>query len=185
MGMRIGPALLAAAVLLALAGCVPSAAPSTAEPSASATPVFASDAEALAAAEKAYAAYQEVSDQIGADGGSEPERLIGLVTGKLKQSDLIGYQKLRTEKWHVVGSTKVSAATLQSADLSSAAAKDAVFVYLCLDVSGVDVLDIAGNSVVSATRPSSQAFLVSFDRLGKKLLPSSRNSWTGPATCKS
>ena len=183
--MRTGLPFLAVAVLLSLAGCVPSDSHATAAPSASATPVFASDAEALAAAEKAYAAYQAVSDQIGADGGSDPDRLDGLAAGKLKRDDLSGYKKLRDEQWRVVGTTKISNATLQSADLSSNAVKEAVIVYLCLDVGGVDVLDSAGQSVVAATRPEVQAFQVGFDRHGTTLLPSSREPWTATDACAS
>ncbi|MBW4033634.1 MAG: hypothetical protein HIU88_13400, partial [Acidobacteria bacterium] len=61
MGMRTGRLTLAVAMLLALVGCVPTGQHAASSPTASLTPVFASDAEALAAAEKAYAAYLKVS----------------------------------------------------------------------------------------------------------------------------
>ncbi|MES1170616.1 MAG: hypothetical protein ABUL47_08010, partial [Leifsonia sp.] len=60
--MRTGPVLAAAVLLAVLAGCVPTGTP-TKSPRATATPVFASDAEALAAAEKAYAAYESAVDR--------------------------------------------------------------------------------------------------------------------------
>src|SRR3954462_13593979 len=62
-GMRTAPLLATAALLLALAGCVPTDSHPTSWPHPSATPVFASDAEALAAAEKAYAAYEAAVDR--------------------------------------------------------------------------------------------------------------------------
>ncbi|HEU0205628.1 MAG TPA: hypothetical protein VFQ74_02915, partial [Pseudolysinimonas sp.] len=63
MDMRTGSLLVTAALLVALAGCVPTNAHPSESPSATATPVFASDAEALAAAENAYAAYQAAVDK--------------------------------------------------------------------------------------------------------------------------
>ena len=61
--------LAAAFVLAALSGCVQTTEKPTPTPTAAATPAFASDEEALAAAEKAYAAYLAVLDDVTADGG--------------------------------------------------------------------------------------------------------------------
>ncbi len=184
MGMRTGPFLVAAALLLALAGCVPTGTGGSPSPSASATPVFASDAEALAAAEKAYAAYLTVSDQIANDGGKDPERLDGLALRTLLSDDRYGFQSFADKGWHSVGTTTLTKTILQSTDLGTEATNQgAVTVYLCEDVSGVDVVDMNGVSVVSAGRPKQQQFQVSFDLVQSRLIPSEREPWAGSSIC--
>jgi hypothetical protein len=179
--MRTGSLLASAALLLALAGCVPVDSPSSASPSASATPVFASDAEALAAAEKAYAAYLKVSDAIANDGGKNAKRLEGLATGSLLSDDLEGFKSFAAKRWHSVGKTRLTTTVLQSANRE--VGQGAVVVYLCEDVSGVDVVDENGVSVVSAGRPKLQQFQVQLDFVSSKLIPSDREPWTGSDIC--
>jgi hypothetical protein len=182
--MRSGPLVVAAALLLALVGCVPTGTPS-ASPRPTATPVFASDAEALAAAEKAYAAYLKVSDEIANDGGKDPERITAVSTGTLTQDDLAGFESFSTKGWHSVGQSRVQSLTLQSADTHvTGAAVDVVAVYLCENVSAVDVVDSTGVSVVSASRPDFQQFEITFDLVKSTLLPSDREPWTGPSICR-
>jgi len=180
--MRTGSLLVTATLLLALTGCVPVDSHPTSSPSASATPVFASDAEALAAAQKAYAAYLKVSDEVANDGGKDPKRLEGLATGSLLSDDLAGFESFAAKHWHSVGSTKLTNTVLQSADLEPND-KGTVIVYLCEDVSGVDVLDENGVSVVSAGRPELQPFQVQLELSRSKLIPSEREPWTGSGIC--
>src|SRR4051812_41826324 len=110
--MRAAPLAPVAALLLALAGCVPSDPHPTASPSASATPVFASDAEALAAAEKAYAAYLKVSGEISADGGLKPERIDPLVTKEQAPREHDTFAYFSSHDLHTSGSPTFSAPTL-------------------------------------------------------------------------
>ena len=183
--MRTGPLLATAALLLALAGCVPTGTGGSASPTASATPVFASDAEALAAAEKAYAAYLTVSDQIANDGGKDPERLDGLAVGTLLSDDQDGFRSFVQKGWHSIGTTELTKTVLQSADLGAEVSSEgAVTVYLCEDVSRVDVVDVNGVSVVSAARPGQQQFQVTLDLVQSRLIPSEREPWTGSGICK-
>ena len=180
--MRTGPLLVTAALLLALTGCVPTNAHPSGSPSASATPVFASDAEALAAAEKAYAAYLKVSDEIANDGGKNPGRLSGLATGTLLSDDLSGFRSFADKGWHSVGQTKLTKTVLQSAAFGEKG-QGTVMVYLCEDVSGVDVVDQSGASVVSSARPQLQQFQVVLDVVHSNLIPSDREPWTGASIC--
>ena len=180
--MRTGSFLVTAALLLALAGCVPVDSQPSSSPTASAMPVFASDAEALAAAEKAYVAYLKVSDEVANDGGKHPERLEGLATGSLLSDDLAGFKTFATKRWHSVGATKLTKAVLQSADLAPDG-NGTVTVYLCEDVSGVDVVDENDRSVVSPGRPELQQFQVQLEIFRSKLIPSEREPWTGSHIC--
>jgi hypothetical protein len=180
--MRTGPLVLATAVMLALAGCVPSDSPATSAPSASPTPVFASDAEALAAAEAAYAAYLKVSDQILAGGGMHPEQLLEVASESVYATEAVGYASAKQKGWRSVGASKVDGAELQSYESNDPS--HLVTAYLCIDVSGVDVVDSAGVSVVSSTRPDRTAFEISFGlKNNKRLIVLNKQVWPGGGIC--
>lgn len=180
-------ALVAAAVsfvaIAALAGCVGHDPVVTLPPSPTTTPVFASDEEALAAAEAAYGEYLRVSDEILIDGGANPERLKPFVTDAFYEDELVGFRQAIEKGWHSTGGTKVVNWTLQSfspSDLRS------VVIYLCSDVSAVDVLDSNGVSVVSANRPTQTAFEVGFvsgHKTTAALLVADKTVWDGGGVC--
>jgi hypothetical protein len=179
--MRTGSLLVTAALLLALTGCVPTGTPS-ASPSATATPVFASDAEALAAAEKAYAAYVNTSDQILIDGGSHPERLKPLVSATLYAEELKGFQLTATNGWHSTGGTTYDHFSLEAYNPDDQ--KALVVAYVCSDVSHVDVFDSNGASVVSPGREERTPFEATFSLQGSsKLVLASDELWTGGGVC--
>jgi hypothetical protein len=182
--MRTGYVVVTAALLVALAGCVPTAPSGSSSPSVSATPVFASDAEALAAAEKAYAAYLKVSDQIFVDGGKDPERLLTVATRQVYAGELEGFQTAAKNGWHSTGGSQADNYSLESFDPGDL--KDMITVYLCSDVSQVDVLDASGRSVVSPNRPARTAFEVTFAPKAadsEVLVVSDKNLWTGGGVC--
>ena len=184
--MRIIPRLSGAAlaVALMLTGCVPTTTPAGPTTKPSATPVFANEAEALAAATKAYAAYVKVSDEILADGGRDPERIKKVATGAQIAADLSGFKSAREQKVHSVGSTTFESVVLRQYD-SAQGRHDLVSVYLCEDVSSVDVFDAAGTSIVTAERPSRVKYQVTFDRSGERsldILVASKSAW-GDGEC--
>ena len=74
-------AALAAVTLLAVSGCTgaPGATPAPTS-SAAANPIFATDEEALAAAEAAYEKYSEASALVAGDGGVNPDRVDAAVS---------------------------------------------------------------------------------------------------------
>ena len=147
---RMGKLLLAAgaaAVVLTLTGCIQSTPQPTAPPTPSATPVFASDEEALAAAEAAYAAYLEVSDAISADGGKDVARLMDHVTDAEFARSVEQFQAFEATGNHTEGTTAFDSTTLQRFDDRE------VTVYLCLDVTAVRIVDGQGTDVTPADRP--------------------------------
>lgn len=180
-GMRIGSLLLTVGVLLALAGCTPPGSPPSVSPTPSATAVFASDADALKAAEAAYAAYQAVSDQILIDGGADPERLKSVATNKVYESELQGFKETSAKGWHSTGGTTFDHFSLESYDPGRLG--EIVVVYVCSDVSKVGVVDSQGTSVVSLSRPNRTAFEVTFALRGQNLVVSSNDVWTGGGVC--
>ena len=168
----------AVAILVAVSGCDAADPRVTPAPTPSATPVFASDEEALAAAEVAYAAYLAVSDAIFAEGGADPERLSGVASGDFLEASIAGFQKVQTNGWRSVGTSTADSYELQKFDPDGS-----VTVYLCTDVSGVDVVDSSGQSVVSPNRPARTYFEVNFDYVGgPTMLVASREVW-GDGAC--
>lgn len=149
-------------------------------------PVFANEAEALAAATKAYAAYVKVSDEILADGGNNPERINEVATGEALRGAHSGYQEFRTKELRSVGLSKIDHLTIQRFSGSSADGKDLVSIYACLDVSSVEVLNKSGDSVVSPQRPARQSFQVSedWDKVKQLLVVSSREPWADGGVCE-
>ena len=185
MGMRTGPALLAVAVLFALAGCVPSAPHSSAAPSASATPVFASDAEALAAAEKAYAAYEAAVDeslQAGRDMG-----LSSVATGAALANAVSSVSSFISKNQTQRGRSKVTRVT--DADLSAlrvpGGPSESAQIYACLDISAVMVLDSVGREVTGANEQKVFPTLVGLTWIprSRKLLVSEETVWDGHDFC--
>jgi hypothetical protein len=182
--MRTGPLVLATAVMLALAGCVPSDSPATSAPSASPTPVFASDAEALAAAEAAYAAYLKVSDQIFIDSGKYPERLHSVATKSVYRDEAKAFRSAQEKGWRSTGGSIADNFSLESYQPGDPG--HIVTVYLCSDVSNVDVLDPSGKSVVSPNRPSRTPFEVSFEyrpSAAGRLVVGDSTVWVGEGVC--
>ena len=176
----------ALAVALVLVGCVPTTPPASPSPRPSTTPVFATEAEALAAATKAYAAYVRVSDEILADGGNNPERIKKVASGEALDGALAGYSDFRQRGLHSEGDSKIDRVSLQKFSPDSVSGKHLVTIYACLDVEGVNVFDQTGTSVVSPQRPSRQPFQVSADWRESKqqLFVSSRNPWSGGGICE-
>lgn len=168
--------------MLALSGCGTGDPIPTLPPTPSTTPVFASEEEALAAAEDAYAAYLEMSNLIGSEGGAEPERIEPYAVREFLESALSGFETLRENRWRTTGTTAIRSSLLQYADLEAVEGETVVAAYICEDYSALDVLDESGASVVSSERPDVQAFEIFFDLVEGKLVGSSLEPWD-PAVC--
>jgi hypothetical protein len=183
---RVGAAAVAVAFAALLGGCSPQVQPPPPKPSPSSSPVFASDEEALAAATKAYAAYLKVSDQILMDSGADPDRIEEVSTSTWANAQMKGFRSATERKWRSTGGTTFDSVSLQRYDSRSTDGIGIIRVYLCLDVSTVDVLDSNGNSVVSDSRPDRSALEVWFDQGQSdkhRLLVAGEEPWTGTSQC--
>lgn len=178
---------LAAVAVLALSACTaPANSGPVTPPSASASPrataVFGSDEEALAAATAAYSAYLAMSDQIAQEGGRNPERMRQVASGQALRAELDGFREFSLAGARSVGSTTARGHRLQRVE---AGAQAAILIYVCDDVSGVDVRDAAGRSLVAPNRPSVTPFevrLVSASPNGD-LVVDSKTVWEGTDFC--
>jgi len=160
---------------LALVGCTPSDPMPTPPPTPSEAPVFASDEEALAAAEEAYGAFLSATDAVIRDGGSQPERVQKYLSPELYERELAGYEQLVQNGWHGVGSTTFKL-VLQYFRGGS------VVTYACDDVSQTDVLDSNGQSVVLEGRSERVAYEVEFDA-DNDLVIVRKDVWSGGGVC--
>ena len=179
-----GVALAALATLL-LSGCLPSTPVVTPEPLPSSTPVFASDADALAAATDAYRAYVEVSDQIARDGGVEPERLSPLVTPEWLAKEVASFNKFAKLSRHQTGSTSFRVTGLQGVH-DDGHGGVSVGAYVCTNVSGTRFLDASGTDVTPADRVSRVSLEVTFKGTppaSSQLVLARNEPWSGTGVC--
>jgi hypothetical protein len=178
---------LSAAALLAavtLAACTqPDPGPTQSPvPTAKHTPAFASDAEALKAATDAYAAYLKMSDTIFSEGGADPERIRPFVSKHMEAREVSGYKDFEKRRWKSVGDSTFDHVRVQQIDSRN---RVPITLYLCLDVSGVDVVDASGKSVVSAKRPDRSPVVAVFDirEADRRIVVDSVDPWVGETVC--
>ncbi|GMA92017.1 hypothetical protein [Homoserinibacter gongjuensis] len=138
--------------------------------------MFASDEEALAAAEEAYGKFLAAADTVLANGGIYDEQLAGLATDEVIANESKSFDTFRTNGWRLVGSSEFEM-TLQRYG------SDGVVAYSCDDIGGTDVVDSSGSSVVSSDRPVQVAFEVAFSLEDGHLLLANRTRWDGSGVC--
>jgi hypothetical protein len=171
----VGAVTIAGMVLLS--GCGGGDPIPTLPPTPTATPIFASEEEALAAAEEAYAAYLEMSNLIGRDGGTGPERIAELVTADRLETELQGFETLRQSGLRLVGNSTFEVVELQRADQVGENAE--VVFYACWDGSDSRVLNEAGEDVTPVDRLDRLVLEVTMTTTGGRppLILASDDAW--------
>jgi hypothetical protein len=166
-------------VAVLLAACTPDEPKTTPKPSHSkSAPLFASDEEALKAATDAYAAYLKMSDTIAHDGGKDPERIKEFASGDALKTSLKSAEQYRDAEAHSTGWTKLGESKLQVARSRE------VVIYVCEDVSGVNVLDQTGKTLVSDSRPDRASFVATLSMTSVESgLVSRRETWDAGGAC--
>ena len=148
---RGAAAVAATGLALVLVGCAGAAAP-TPTPSSGDTPapIFASDEEALAAAEEAYEEFERVSQTIASESGSSPERIGTVATSRYTPELIEEFETYAELNIHTVGESVLD--SFELVEQSSSDGASAVVIYVCRDVSHVRIIDDAGNDVTPADR---------------------------------
>jgi hypothetical protein len=147
--------------------------------------VFASDAEALAAAEKAYAAYESAVDKSLQT--SSPDGLDVVATGDALTSAISSAAAFKQDGRKQRGNSTVGKVT--PADLGAltmpGAADGVAEIYACLDVSRVEVIDASGKTVSAPDRQVIFPTLVSlvWSASNQALLVSEESVWDGQNFC--
>jgi hypothetical protein len=157
---RMLAAALTGLLIVSAAGCASAAtatpvqSPSSLMPSSTSTPtvapVLASDAAALRAAEAAYRGYIETADRIITDGGANPERIEQYTTGPFADAEYDFYESIKQKGRHGTGTSTFSNMILHRIKEDAASGQFVVVVTVCSDVTGTDIVDSNGQSVVPA-----------------------------------
>ena len=176
---RVGAALAVLVAALAVGGCVEDDPDTTPSPDPTSTPLFESDEEALAAAEEAYARYLRAVDIALQSGGNDTALLLTAANGDALESAQSDVSEFAANGLKTTGDTMINAITLQSLDATS------VIVYVCEDVTGVDLLDSNGVSLVSPDRMTLTSFEVALEQSGvaSELKVQERAVWEGESVC--
>ncbi len=181
-----GPAMgVVLAAALALTGCADSAPPviPTAQPSTA--PVFATSADALAAAKKSFITYLAVSSEISNDGGMEAQRIAPAVSKKWLPSELASYAKFVKSGQRFTGAMTFQQFRLQSWDVDSDELAEVV-AYVCVDVSHTHLLNRAGADITPSSRQDVYPIVANFEsaaRMSPNLLFSGSTPWSGTNYC--
>lgn len=181
--MRKLPSVAALALIgLLLTGCVPGDAGPTPTPVPSSTPVFASDEEALAAAEAAYAAYQAEVDRALAT--YETGGLASVASGDALATAEESASNYQAAGKKLTGTSEIDSLSLTQGGVASASG-DLIQIYACLDISKTDVVDASGSSVVVEGRQLRYPVVVDL-RIGpdNRLLVDSEQVWDGDDFCQ-
>lgn len=146
-------AILAVTALFALTACGPrdTNPPPVPTPSSTDAPPFASDEEALAAAEAVYREYLRIIDE-----DVDLVLLNEVATEEVVRSELANRQRLADDGLHTQGDTALERFTLQSFG------GDTLTAYACVDISQVRVLTAAGSDATPIDRPDEGILEVGF-----------------------
>ncbi len=183
--VRAGLTLLFAAAAASVVGCAHQQPPVVPTSVPTVRPVFANDAEALAAAKKAYGAYVRASDAISAKGGRDPSRIAPFVTASWLPSELEGLRSLSDRDEREVGPMTYTDMRLQS-ESTMRPNMALVRVYLCADVSQTRLLNRNGIDVTPSARRSVYGMVISFESARtdpRTLLVSGGDLWSGKDFC--
>jgi hypothetical protein len=144
--------------------------------------VFASDEEALAAAEEAYQRYLDVTNKVGSAGWFDTDPLREVERGTALQDELSTVEAFRTKGYKQIGLITFDSVTLQRAE-ASLPGQVLITVYLCLDVTDVDLVDTDGQSVIGPDRPDRQGIEADIDDVEQSLKVSRSEPWSGASFC--
>lgn len=176
--MRLKPLIAVPLIAIALAGCTTQQPETQASAtSAEEKPLFATDEEALAAAQAAYAHYLEVSDQIARDGGANPERLKYLLSEEQYQLEVTSFAGYTSSGIHSTGLMKFDSTHLANSGINN------LSVYLCLDSSQSRIFDGSGEDVTPIGRIDRWPLFVSFESKNGSLVISGSETWSGTNFC--
>lgn len=166
-------------VAFAITGCSEPTPPEPSPPVPTATPAFADDAAALAAATEAYEAYLEIGSQIANDGGNEPERISEVVAGEALITEYDIFDSMVSTGVRGEGTQTADGYRIQYVDMRTGE----IGIYLCLDTAGSDLVDVEGQSTLDPRRPTRYPLAVVFRRTEDALKLVSSESWTGDNFC--
>lgn len=177
LAVAVGAALLLTACVQDSPRVIPTSAPRV-------KPVFATDADALAAAKKAFAAYLSASDSVAHDGGLNVDRLASFDSPAQLQRDKKTFAGMHSAGEHTSGQSEFSYLTLQS-NAPPVRGLVTVVTYACIDISKTQLLD-QSNSQINTPRPSGVPLVLTFKNIlrdSQSLVLDRSVTWQGQDFC--
>ena len=177
---------ITAVALAALSGCAPEPPPIVPEPTSTTPPLFASDEEALAAAEEAYREYLRVSDAIFLDGGRDADRIDAVSSASHAKAQRDAFAQVLEAGARGTGTTAFDSFELQQFDATAEGGESIISIYTCLDLSDTDTVDATGKSIVAKDRKLRVPLEVHFDLVNpnsKSLVIGAVDFWSGEDFC--
>lgn len=165
-------------MLTLLTGCGTEITDSTA-PSTAPTPEN-SDPRSLTLeqATTSYENFQRARDLVLADGGQWTERMDSSATGHALEEFMVDAQDFESRGWRLVGSTAFDSIAVQRSSATE------ISYYVCDDISGTDLIDKSGNSLVKPDRATRSPWSVSSSLSADGTLKVSvREFWVGDDFC--
>jgi len=179
--------MTATALVATLAACTPDEAPPGATaagtPTPTATPVFATEAEALAAVETAYTGYTRASDAVAQSSGSEPERLTKWVTKDWWDVEISDAKAWRQSGERLQGRTRFFDLDIQRVTPTQSGVT--VGAYVCVDISHTKLLNRSGADITPADRADVYALELEFSSAtpATRLVLGRSEPWSNPSRC--
>jgi hypothetical protein len=158
-------------LVLTLAGCGSPPLPRALGGPAETLP-FASDEEALAAAIEVYLSFQEAYAELASRPGDDPTRLADWATGVYLEVSLNDLEFMAVNGWRSTGEGSSSAYVLRS--YSPSTSRGVVVIDLCDNITGVDIVDQQGHSIVQGDRNDLGTMSATFDLVDGQILLADR-----------
>lgn len=151
-------------------------------PEPSVTPVFASEEEALAAAGDLYGKYVAFANALGQSGWADPSGFEAYVRGEALDDELSSAKSFAEKGWVQHGDAVFDTLSVQQYEDGGPGLVE-ITVYVCSDVTAVDVIGPDGSSVVSPTRPDRQSLEVEMDDVDGDLKIVRSDAWSSTSFC--
>ena len=153
-------------IVLALTGC--GSPPVALEPEPTAEPLFASDEEALAAAIEVYEGFQSEYNRLAQASSVDDESLGRWSRGPYMDLEIEGLRTLNQNGWTQVGANRTSNYAL--VEYAPDDPMGMVTIRFCNDISSVDIVDRAGDTVLPEGRSDLGTMVATFDLVNGSLI---------------
>ena len=178
---NLAPLTIGVLLLASLSGCAPSGTPESPEPTATFVAPYATDEEALAAAEEAYAEYTRVMLASYRKGVTDPTPLSDVASGEHLAELLEEFEERVADGRYILGEESFDQMVLQRYSRDGAR-QEVIAVYLCDDLSELAIYR-DGQKIGPEEPLSTMTMQVVFDLSSdsEALLVSSRDIWSTKA----
>lgn len=181
--LRRAAAPIALLAAMALAGCTAPEPEPTQTVAPTDEPLFASEEEALAAAEEVYGVYVVAVETSLQSGGEPAPQLSGIASDKVVQEQTAGSESYRADGLRALGNSTFEVMSTQFFNGVAAEGEPVLGIYVCRDVGATDVVDQTGGSIVADDRQELIPFEVEFSRNGTNLIVEKDELWPGETFC--